>query len=95
MAPLQRHQETTIADVGGSSRMPSIDKKTVPLSESIVGSASSSSSSSSSPSPSPSQQETKQNEKNTSLVSHNDDSKKKDADYATKNNGTIDSIMFY
>ena len=91
MAPLQRHQETTIADVGGSSRMPSIDKKTVPLSESIVGSASSSSSSSSSPS----QQETKQNEKNTSLVSHNDDSKKKDADYATKNNGTIDSIMFY
>jgi hypothetical protein len=92
MAPLQRHQETTISDVGGSSRMPTIDKKTIPLSESIVDSAPSSASASASPSSS--QQETKQNDKNTSLASNNDDSKKKDADHAT-NNGTIDSFMFH
>ena len=89
MAPLERHQETTLSDVGGCSRMHIIDKKTIPLSESIVDSALSSASASSS-----SQQETKQNDKNTSLTSNNNDLKKKKADLAT-NNGTIDSFMFH
>ena len=92
MAPLERHQETTLSDVGGCSRMHIIDKKTIPLSESIVDSALSSASPSASPSSS--QQETKQNDKNTSLTSNNNDLKKKNADLAT-NNGTIDSFMFH
>ena len=92
MAPLERHQETTLSDVGGCSRMHIIDKKTIPLSESIVDSALSSASAS--PSPSSSQQETKQNDKNTSLTSNNNDLKKKHADHAT-NNGTINSFMFH
>ena len=72
MAPLERHQETTLSDVGGCSRMHIIDKKTIPLSESIVDSAlSSASASPSSSSPSSSQQETKQNDKNTLLTSNN------------------------
>jgi hypothetical protein len=90
MAPLERHQETTLSDVGGCSRMHIIDKKTIPLSESIVDSALSSSLSSASAS----QQETKQNDKNTSLTSNNNDLKKKDADHATKN-GTIDYFLFH
>ena len=88
MAPLERHQETTLSDVGGCSRMHIIDKKTIPLSESIVDSALSS------VSPSASQQEAKQNDKNTSLTSNNNDLKKKHADLAT-NNGTIDSFLFH
>ena len=94
MAPLERHQETTLSDVGGCSRMHIIDKKTIPLSESIVDSALSSASASPSSSPSSSQQETKQNDKNTSLTSNNNDLKKKDADHAT-NNGTINSFVFH
>ena len=90
MAPLERHQETTLSDVGGSSRMHIIDKKTIPLSESIVDSALSSASASSSLS----QQETKQNDKNTSLTSNNNDLKKKHAAHAT-NNGTSDSFIFH
>ena len=90
MAPLERHQETTLSDVGGCSRMHIIDKKIIPLSESIVDSALSSASAS----PSSSQQEAKQNDKNTSLTSNNNDSKKKHADLAT-NNGTINSFMFH
>ena len=93
MAPLERHQETTLSDVGGCSRMHIIDKKTIPLSESIVDSALSSASASSSSSSS-SQQETKHNDKNTSLTSNNNDLKEKHADHAT-NNGTIDSFMFH
>ena len=92
MAPLERHQETTLSDVGGCSRMHIIEKKTIPLSESIVDSALSSPSASASASSS--QQQAKQNDKNTSLTSNNNDSKKKNADLET-NNGTINSFVFY